>query len=90
MQRTYPYKGFEVAVDLEPVWEAPGGAMPSLPIGFVANVSISGKGRPNSLAFPFLVTNDNTKPFGTEAAALMAGFSAAQRLIDHTCLPDGL
>ncbi|MBB5460163.1 hypothetical protein [Paraburkholderia sp. Cpub6] len=88
MQRTYRYKGFEVSVDLEPVWESTGSAVPSLPIGFVANVSIAGKGMPNSLTLPIRVTNDNKKLFGTEAAALMAGFSAAQRLIDQTCLSD--
>ncbi|MPW23962.1 hypothetical protein GCT13_46675 [Paraburkholderia sp. CNPSo 3157] len=88
MQRTYPYKGFEVTVDLEPVWEVTRSLVPSLPIGFVAIVSIGGKGMPNSLPLPVRVTNDNKKPFGTEAAALMAGFSAAQRLIDDTCLPD--
>ena len=88
MQRTYRYKGFEVTVDLEPVWEATGSAVPSLPIGFVANVSMAGKGMPNSLTLPIRVTSDNKKLFGTEAAALMAGFSAAQRLIDHTCMSD--
>ncbi len=85
MHRKYPYKGFEVTVDLESVWAATGGAVPSLPIGFVAKVSIGGKGMPNSLTLPIHVTNDNEKPFGTEAAALMAGFSAAQRIIDRTC-----
>lgn len=86
MQRTYPYKGLEVTVDLESVWEATGSAVPSLPVGFVAIVSIGGKGMPNSLSPPIRVTNDNKKLFGTEAAALMAGFSAAQRLIDQMCL----
>lgn len=43
-QRTYPYKGFEVTLDLEPVWEATGSAVPSLPIGFVAKASIGGTG----------------------------------------------
>ena len=86
MQRTYRYKDFEVTVDLEPVWEATGRAVPSLTIGFVAVVIIRRGGMPALLSDPIRVTNDNKKLFGTEATALMVGFSAAQRLIDHTCL----
>ncbi|BDC45088.1 hypothetical protein PTKU15_83850 [Paraburkholderia terrae] len=70
------------------MWESIGSAVPSLPTGFVANVSIADKRMRNSLTLPIRVTNDSKKLFGTEAAALMAGFSAAQRLIDHMCLSD--
>jgi hypothetical protein len=87
MQRTYPYNGFEVTVALEPVWVPSGSAVPSPPNGFVAIVSIGVTGLPTPLVSPIRLMNDNQKPFGTEAAALMAGFSAGQRVIDDTLMP---
>ncbi|MPW05137.1 hypothetical protein GCT19_05655 [Paraburkholderia sp. CNPSo 3155] len=86
MQRTYPYKGFEITVELEPVWEPSGRAVPSPPRGFVAIVSIGAKGLPTSLVSPTRLMKDTQKPFETEAAALMAGCSAGQRVIDDTLL----
>lgn len=87
MKRTYPYKGFDVTVDLESVWEPLASAVPSLPSGFVAIVSIGMSGLPIPLISPFRLMADNQKPFGTEAAALMAGFSAGQRVIDNRLMP---
>ena len=83
MQRTYPYKGFEVTVDLEPLWEPAGSAVPLRPSGFVAIVSIGVKASPTPAVSPIRLKGDQ-KLFGTEAEALMAGFSAGQRVIDHT------
>ncbi|MGF6978850.1 hypothetical protein QFZ94_007365 [Paraburkholderia sp. JPY465] len=86
MQRTYPYKGFEITVDLELVWESSGSAVLSPPTGFVAIVSIEGKGLPASLGSPIRLMKDTQKPFGTEATALMTGCSAGQRVIDDMLL----
>ncbi|NVH71069.1 hypothetical protein FSB08_00555 [Paraburkholderia sp. JPY432] len=88
MQRTYPYKGFEITVELEPVWEASGSAVLSPPRGFVAIVSVGANGVPTSLISPIRLMKDTWKPFGTEATALMAGCSAGQRLIENTLLPE--
>ncbi|MDR5799212.1 hypothetical protein P9292_03850 [Caballeronia sp. LZ001] len=86
MQRTYPYNCFEVTVSLEPVWLSSRRAVPSPLDGYVAIVSIGVKGLPAALLSPIRLMNDNQKPFGTEAAALMAGFSAGQRVIDDTLM----
>lgn len=81
------FKGFDVTVDLEPVWEPSGSAVPSLPSGCVAIVSIGMRGLPTPLVSPFRLVTDNQKPFETKAAALMAGFSAGQRVIDNELMP---
>ncbi|MBN3751588.1 hypothetical protein G3N95_01445 [Paraburkholderia sp. Tr-20389] len=86
MQRTYPYNRFEVTVSLEPIWVPSRSAVLSPPTGFVAIVSIGVKGAPAALLSPIRLMNDHQKPFGTEAAALMAGFSAGQRVIDDTLM----
>lgn len=73
MQRSYPYKGFEVTIDLEPLWEPTGDAVPSLPSGFVAIVSIGMKGLPTPLVSPIRLMNEKQKPFETEAALSWPG-----------------
>ncbi|QCP52816.1 hypothetical protein FAZ95_27195 [Trinickia violacea] len=83
MQRTHRYRGFEVTVALEAVWEPSGSAVPSLPSGFVTIVSIGPKELSSPLVSPIRPKKDNQKLFGTEGAALMAGFSAGQRVIDN-------
>jgi hypothetical protein len=85
---TSPYKRFEVVVGLEPVWESSGSAMPKLPSGFVAVMRIGMPGLRIPLVTPICVTADNQKPFATEADALMAGYSAGQRVIEGTLVPE--
>ena len=88
MQTIHAYIGFEVTGDLETVWDPSGSAVPSLPSGFVAIVFIGMKGMPTPLVPPIRLLKDNQNLFGTEATALMVGFSAGQRVIDHTLMPE--
>ncbi|RKT20837.1 hypothetical protein B0G69_4187 [Paraburkholderia sp. RAU2J] len=84
MKRIYTYKGFEIAVELEPVWEASGNITLLPPRGFIAVVHIRTAGATRLMIAPIRLTADNQQPFATEAAALMAGFSAGQRVVDDT------
>ncbi|MBC8752397.1 hypothetical protein OKW43_007602 [Paraburkholderia sp. WC7.3g] len=84
MKRIYTYKGFEIAVELEPVWEASGNVTLLPPRGFIAVVHIRTAGATRLMIAPIRLTADNQQPFATEVAALMAGFSAGQRVVDDT------
>lgn len=90
MNRIYAYKkGFEVEVDLEAVWETSGNItlQPLSRIGFIAVVQIRRSGATRPMLAPIRLMADNQRPFATEADALMAGFSAGQRVIDDTLTP---
>jgi hypothetical protein len=87
MKRTYNYKGYEVTVELEPVWEAVGGVTLLPPRGFVAVVHIRAAGAVRPMVGPIRLTADSQHPFATEAEALMAGYSAGQRVVDDTLVP---
>jgi hypothetical protein len=80
MKRIYKYKGFEVSVVLEPVWKAAGGVTLLPPLGYIAIVHIRLAGVP--MAGPIRLTGDAQRPFPREPDALMAGFSAGQRVVD--------
>lgn len=84
MRRVYNYKGYEVSVELEPVWEAAGGITLLPPRGFVAVVHIRTAGAVRPTVAPIRLTADDQRPFKSEAEALMAGYSAAQRVVDDT------
>ncbi|KAA0997953.1 hypothetical protein FVF58_46745 [Paraburkholderia panacisoli] len=87
MKRIYAYKGFEVTVELEPVWETAGSVTLLPPRGFIAVVHIRTLGVTRPTVAPIRLTADNQRPFSTEAAALMAGYSAGQRVVDDTLSP---
>ena len=87
MNRIYTYKGFEVAVDLEAVWETSGNVTLMPPRGFIAVVQIKKAGASRAMVAPIRLMADNQRPFATEADALMAGYSAGQRVIDDTLAP---
>ncbi|REG51019.1 hypothetical protein B0G80_7498 [Paraburkholderia sp. BL6669N2] len=81
MKKTYRYKGFEVAVELEAMREISGNVTLLPPKGFVAIVYVKNvNGHP--VAPPVRLTEERQRPFATHADALMAGFSAGQRIID--------
>ena len=82
MKRIYNYKGYEVSVELEPVCEAIGGVTFLPPRGFVAVVRIRMVGAVRPTVAPIRLTADSQHPFATEAEALMAGYSAGQRVVD--------
>ncbi|WP_396328675.1 hypothetical protein [Burkholderia anthina] len=87
MNRIYTYKGFTITVDLEPVWEASGNVTLLPPRGFIAVVNIKMAGMVRPMVAPIRLTADNQQPFAKEADALMAGFSAGQRVVDDTLIP---
>ena len=84
MKRTYVYKGFEITVELETVWETSHSITVRAPHGYVAIVHIGKAGHP-AIA-PIRMSAGNQQPFATEGEALMTGFSAGQRLVDDTLL----
>jgi hypothetical protein len=84
MKRIYAYESFEVSVALEPVWTTSEGVTWSAPQGFIAVVQIRLAGATRPMIAPLRLTADNWHPFATEAEALMAGYSAGQRIVDDT------
>jgi hypothetical protein len=82
MNRTYVYRGFEIAVDAEAVWPDQTGTVVGLRRGFIAVVRISRASEPRVELRSLRLTLDANQPFRTEGGALTAGFSAGQRLID--------
>lgn len=84
MKRTYVYKGFDATVDLEPIWETSGNVTLRPPSGYVAVVQIRRVGSIRLTVAPIRLSGDNQRPFATQGDALMAGYSAGQRIIDDT------
>jgi hypothetical protein len=84
MKKLYAYESFEVSVELEPVWKSSRGVKLSAPLGFIAVVQIKVAGTICSMVAPLRLTADDRRPFATEAEALMAGYSAGQRIVDDT------
>jgi hypothetical protein len=90
MKRNYIYKGFEVTVVLEPICDAAKGVTLLPPRGFVAAVHIiSLAGAACAMDTPIRLTADSQHPFATEAEALMAGYSAGQRVVDDATPREG-
>ncbi|MFM0056941.1 MULTISPECIES: hypothetical protein [Paraburkholderia] len=87
MKRIYGYKGFEVTVELEPVWETAGSVTLLPPRGFVAVVQVrtmGAVGATRPVVAPIRLGATVQQPFPTQAEALMAGYSAGQRVVDDT------
>ncbi|WP_087754108.1 hypothetical protein [Paraburkholderia caledonica] len=82
MKRIYEYKGFQIDVEPEPVWKPGDGASLTGPEGYLAVVRISTQTASVPIFAPLRLTGERSKPFATEAEALMAGYSAGQRVID--------
>lgn len=82
MKRHYAYRDFEVAVELEAIRETSHNVTLLLPRGFIAVVHIRKSGASRPLIAPLRLLADSQQPFATEVDALIAGFSAGQRVID--------
>jgi len=81
MHRLYRYQDFTIEVDAEPINGIPGGKVVAMPVGYVAVVHIScGAGSASIQQLSF--GQDDGRPFGSEAEALMRGYGAAQTIID--------
>ncbi|MFL9922234.1 hypothetical protein PQR75_44620 [Paraburkholderia fungorum] len=82
MQRTYQYRGFVATVEVELLPTVIVADPAAASGGFLVKVGVrhppSGRELP-----PALLPNVGELPFATEAEALMAGFSFAQRLIEN-------
>jgi hypothetical protein len=81
MRRAYNYRGFEATIEVESVpavivagWTLAAG-------GVVVKVSVRHRLSRRELP-PARLSDEGERTFASEAEALMAGFSAAQRLID--------
>jgi hypothetical protein len=81
MKRIYSYRGFDVTVELEAVWETSGNVTVLPPKGFVAVVHIVMAGTTRPMVAPIRLGTDGPL-FASEAEALMVSYSAAQRVID--------
>lgn len=83
MHRTYLYKGCVIRVTVEPHAEsAPRGVL-IRGAGFTSLVEVFDGSMTGTIP-PFRVTDAGDKMFGTEADALMQGFSAGQRMVDDS------
>lgn len=89
MKRAYSYKGFEVTVELEALWDSSGTATLKAPSGYVALVRIGLGGTEHPLVAPVRLVDERQRAFATEGEALMAGFSAGQRIVDDTLIHKG-
>jgi len=87
MRRNYLYKGFEVNVEIEPVWDIDQGITLLRSRRFIAILSIKNETATHDIVTAMRHMADGQRPYPTEADALMAGYSAAQRLIDDTQAP---
>ncbi|WP_175425864.1 hypothetical protein [Trinickia violacea] len=84
MKKIYPYRGFEVSVELEPLFEPSRSVTLRAPTGFFAVVRLFRAGATLAMVASLRLPAAGSGPFHTEADALMAAFSAGQRLIDGT------
>jgi hypothetical protein len=84
MKKLYAYESFEISVAIEPVGKAWRGTVLSELQGFIAVVQIRVAGATRPMIAPIRLAADSRHPFATEAEALMAGYSAGQRLVDDT------
>jgi hypothetical protein len=82
MTRTYEYHGYTlvVAVESDLSWRQAGGT--AARVGYVAIVRIFQAGNAMAVFSPLRFGEAGGHPFATEADALMAGYSAAQRIVD--------
>ncbi|NML34595.1 hypothetical protein [Paraburkholderia antibiotica] len=78
MKRVYEYKGFQIDVELDPVWMRQAGVTVSSPVGFVPIVSVIAATTGDSMR----AEPDRLTPLPTAADGLMAGFTLGQRWID--------
>ena len=81
MRRAYDYRGFEVTIEVESVSAVIVVGAVVASGGLVVRVAV--RHRLSKRKFPPAhLSEEGERTFATEAEALMAGFSAAQRLID--------
>lgn len=82
MNRTYEYHGFTFEVDVESAFTWRANARPRRRGGFVATVKIFQAGTAVAIFSPLRFGDTRSRPFDTEADALMGGYSAAEKIID--------
>jgi hypothetical protein len=82
MKRIYTYKNHEVTVEPEPAWKSSHNFTPLSLQGYVALVQIVRTGSVVPATARLRLTSLRHQPFPTESEALMAGFSAGQRIVD--------
>ncbi|WP_241270043.1 hypothetical protein [Caballeronia sp. M1242] len=82
MERSYPYRGFEITVQLEPVRAVSQDARYGGTVGFIALVSVCTAEPKRPVGVPVRLVSEAHTVFRTEDEALSTGLKAAQRVID--------
>jgi hypothetical protein len=82
MERTYHYKGFTLEVATESNFSWPRQIAQTPPPTYVAIVTIARSGTQVAMFSPVRFGDVSGKAFSTEGDALMAGYSAARRMVD--------
>ncbi|REG52124.1 hypothetical protein B0G80_8646 [Paraburkholderia sp. BL6669N2] len=89
MHRLYRYKDFTIEVNSESIYGIPGGKVLSIPLRYVAVLSIS-SGESSTTIQRLSFGQSADRPFATEAEALMRGYGAAQSIIDGMTIGSAL
>lgn len=84
MRHSYEYKGFQITVELEAVPEFKDRVVLATSGCFLAIVQVKTANAGIPLFAPVRLADDRSSYFATEAEALMAGYTAGQRLVDDT------
>ncbi|MFM0501856.1 hypothetical protein [Paraburkholderia caffeinilytica] len=84
MKRIYEYRGVQITVELEPVPTFKDGAVLPVSERFLAIVQVKTASAGVPLFAPLRLADDRSNYFSSQAEALMAGYSAGQRLVDDT------
>ena len=87
MEKTYPYKGFEVTVKLEPVRAVSSEFTYGPPVGYVAVVSICTADPKRPIGVPIRLVKEGNRVFDTVDDGLTVALHAAQRAIDERLAP---
>jgi len=82
MARTYEYHGYTLEVTVESDFAWPQAGAKASRVGFVAIVRIFQAGTAVAVFSPLRFGEAGGRPFATEADAMMAGYSAARRIVD--------
>jgi hypothetical protein len=82
MRRIYSHEGFEIVIELEETGHAVISGSAAMPEGYLATMYISMTDPLLAMVGPIRFGAEQSRPFPTQAEALMTTFSAGQRLVD--------
>lgn len=85
MKREYEYRGFSIHVSAEADFSANLGMGAAFDLRYTATVKVAKVDTFMALLSPLRFEGANGRRFMSTGEALMAGYSAAQRLVDELC-----